>query len=241
MRILLFAFLESGIWNWLHRLGGAGLILLGIADSSLVPLPGSMDAFTILLSAHKPEWWPYYAAMATVGGVIGGYLTYSLAEKGGEETLEKKIGKERAQKVYDKFERHGFLTVFIGAVLPPPFPVVPVLMAAGVLHHAKRKFLAALASARGVRFFADAYVGHIYGRSIITWLSRYYQPVLYVLIGLAVLGAVAALLYLEYYRPKRRREERERGEPVEDFPIPGQGNQKAKGSLAAKEQARRSA
>jgi hypothetical protein len=36
--------LGASIWLWLHRLGGPGLILLGLADNSAIPLPGSMDA-----------------------------------------------------------------------------------------------------------------------------------------------------------------------------------------------------
>ena len=55
------------LWGWLERLGGLGLILLGILDNSPVPVPGSMDALTIILAAHQKAWWPYYAAMATVG------------------------------------------------------------------------------------------------------------------------------------------------------------------------------
>lgn len=223
---LLLAFFESSVWHWLHRLGGAGLILLGIVDNSAIPVPGSMDVFTIILSAHNREWWPYYAFMATAGGVIGGYITYRLAEKGGEETLERKVGKERAQKVYRKFEKRGFLTVFIGAIAPPPVPIVPFLMAAGVLQYPTKKFIGALATGRGVRYFALAYIGHIYGRAIIRFFSRYYQPVLYALISLAVLGAAGALLYFKYYRPKRRRQEQQRGEPVEEFPIPGRKNPK---------------
>ena len=215
----------SEIWSWLHRLGGIGLVLLGIADNSVVPLPGSMDVFTILLSAHNRSWWPYYALMATVGAVLGGYLTYRLAEKGGEETLERRIGKQRAQGVYRRFEKRGSFWVFLGSVLPPPAPIVPFLMAAGILHQPKKKFLIALSAGRGVRYFAVAYVGHIYGHAIIGFLSQYYKPVLYGLIGLAVLGATSALLYFKYYRPKRRREENQRGEPVEEFPIPGRGNQ----------------
>src|SRR6266568_6547134 len=71
------------LWRRLRHLGGLGLVLLGLADSSVVPLPGSMDALTIYLAArHRDLWW-YYAFMATVGAVIGGYITYSLARKGG--------------------------------------------------------------------------------------------------------------------------------------------------------------
>ena len=219
--LLASVLLINPIWTWLHRLGGPGLILLGLADNSLIPLPGSVDAFVILLSAHQREWWPYYAFMATVGAVLGGYITYRLAEKGGEETLEKKVGKQRVEKVYKRFEKRGFITVVIGSILPPPFPMVPFLMAAGVLQYPRKKFLAALSVGRGARYFAVAWVGHTYGDAIIGWLSQYYKPVLYGLIGLAVLGAMAALVYFKWYRPKVQRQEKQRGEKVEEFPVPG--------------------
>src|SRR5512146_1164312 len=144
--LLISVLLVNPVWTWLHRLGGPGLILLGLADNSLIPLPGSVDGFVILLSAHRREWWPYYAFMATVGEVIGGYLTDGLAEKGGEETLEKKVGKPRAQKVYKRFAKRGFITVFIGSILPPPFPMVPFLMAAGGLQYRRTKCRAALSA-----------------------------------------------------------------------------------------------
>ncbi len=46
-----------------------------------------MDVFTIVLSADQRERWPYYALMATVGSVIGGYLTYRLARGEGKGRL----------------------------------------------------------------------------------------------------------------------------------------------------------
>jgi membrane protein YqaA with SNARE-associated domain len=217
---LLFLLATNPVWKWVHRLGGPGLVLLGLADNSVIPLPGSMDVFVIILSSHRREWWFYYALMATIGAVVGGYITYRLAAKGGKETLEKKFGKQRVEKVYKRFEKKGFTTVFVGSILPPPFPIVPFLMAAGVLQYPPKKFLSALAAGRAVRFFALAYIGHIYGRSIISFFSRYYQPVLYALIGLGVLGGIAALVYFKWYRPKRRAEQRRRGEKVEELPNP---------------------
>lgn len=227
MRILLSLLFANSMWNWLQRLGGPGLILLGVADNSVVPLPGSMDVFVILLSAHQRAWWPYYGFMGTVGAVLGGYITYRLAEKGGEETLAKKVGQQRVQKVYKRFEKHGFATVFIGAILPPPVPIVPFLMAAGVLRYPTKKFLAALSAGRSVRFFGVAYLGHIYGDSIIGWLSQYYEPLLYALISLGVVAGIAALVYFKWYRPKKQKEERDRGEVVEQFPVPGRHDDKA--------------
>ncbi len=135
MRILSLFILADSVWKWIHRLGGPGLILLGIADNTpFISAPaGSTDVLVILLAAHRHEWWAYYALMATVGEVLGGYLTYRLAQKGGQQTLERKVGKPRAEKIYRLFEKRGGITVFTGSILPPPFPFTSVLMAAGIM------------------------------------------------------------------------------------------------------------
>ena len=109
--MLLFAAKKStkkSTLGWLIHLGGPGLILLGLADNSLIPLPGSTDVATILLAAHHRQPWFYYSFMATVGAVVGGYLTYRMARKGGKETLEKKFSQKRVKKLYAIFERWGF-------------------------------------------------------------------------------------------------------------------------------------
>src|SRR5579863_9860400 len=90
------------IWRHLRRMGGPGLVLLGVADNSVIPLTGSMDVLTIWLAARHHEPWPYYALMATLGAVVGGYITYALARKGGKEAMERKLSKKRAAKVYKR-------------------------------------------------------------------------------------------------------------------------------------------
>ncbi len=207
---LLSSFLVAGrFWGWLLHLGGPGLILLGIVDNSAIPVPGSMDALVVVLSAHRHQLWFYYGLMATAGAVVGGYLTYRLAEKGGEETLEKKIGKKQADKVYGKFKQHGFATVAIGAILPPPFPIVPVLLAAGALQSPRRNFLAALGTGRAVRFMGVAYLAHLYGRALIDRPNPYYHVILYVLAGFAVASVVWVLFYQFWYKPRHERKHRD--------------------------------
>lgn len=190
--------------EWLLRLGGPGLIVVGLIDNSVVPIPGGMDFCVILLTSQHREWWPYYGAFATAGAVIGGYITFRLAKKGGKAEIEKKIGKKRAEKVYGKFEKGGFSTIFFGSILPPPFPMVPVLMAAGIMQYPRRRFLTALTLGRAIRFFVVAYLGRLYGTAIVGWLGRYYKPFLYILIGLGVLGGIAALVYFKWYRPRQQ-------------------------------------
>jgi len=189
------------IWRQLRRMGGPGLVLLGIADNSVVPLTGSMDVLTIWLAARHHEPWPYYAAMATVGAVIGGYITYALARKGGKEAMERKLSKKRAEQFSRAFARWGFAAVAIPALLPPPFPFVPFLIAAGAMQYSRKKFIGALALGRGLRYTIAAFLGFHYGRHILRFFSRYSKPAMAILIGLAVIGAVLSLIqYLRYTR-----------------------------------------
>jgi len=195
------------VWKWIHHLGGPGLILLGLADNTpFISAPaGSVDVFVILLSAHRHEWWAYYAFMATVGEVVGGYLIYRLAEKGGQETIEKKVGKPRVEKFYKRFEKRGVITVFTGSILPPPFPFTTVLMAAGVMQYPRKKLLSALTAGRAVRFFGVAYLGRTYGQQVIAFFSRHYRTMLHVLIALALTAGIGALVYFKWYRPTAQR------------------------------------
>lgn len=204
----------STFWKWIHSLGMPGLIFLGFADNApfLSAPAGSVDAVVILLAWHNPKWWAYYALMATIGEVIGGYITYLFSEKSGEITLQKKFGKARIAKVYEWFEKRGTgLVVMVGAILPPPFPFTPVLMVAGVMHYPKNKFLASLVVGRSIRFLAMAYLGQKFGQAVIAFFARYYRPALYVLIVLAISGGIAAFVYFKWYRTRTQREAQSQG------------------------------
>lgn len=84
-----------------------------------------------------------------------------------------------------------------------------------------KKFLSALTTGRALRFFSVAYLSGAYGQQMIEFFSRHYRLALYFLIALALAAAIGAIIYFKWYRPKIQREERERGEQPEEFPIPG--------------------
>ena len=184
----------SKFWRWLRHLGGLGLVLLGLADNSVVPVPGSMDVLTIWLSVHHHDLWWYYALMATVGAVLGGYLTYRIAYRGGKQAIEHRLGHRRAEAFYRRFERWGFWSIAVPAVLPPPFPFVAFLLAAGALQYSRSKFLAALSLGRGVRYTIMAGLGVIYGRQFLRFFNKHTKPTVYVLVGLGVAAGVVALV-----------------------------------------------
>jgi len=188
--------------RWIFHLGGLGFIPLGLLDSSVIPLPGSMDVLTIFLSARTPELWVYYAVMATVGSVIGGYLTYRLARKGGKETLERKFPAGKRKKVYALFERWGFGAITIVALLPPPAPFVLFLFMAGAMQYSVKKFLVALTLGRIVRYSVLGYLGARYGRHVLTIIARQVHPVLVAVIGLIAVGLTALIFHFARKRKK---------------------------------------
>lgn len=192
--LLMLAFLWE-IWRTLRRLGGLGLILMGLFDSSVIPTPGGQDALTIVLAAGERDWWPYYAAMATIGSVLGGYLTYKLGKKGGEEALEQRLSKRKRDRVKRIFEKFGFGAVFLPAIMPPPVPMSPFLLSAGAMDYPRSKFLFALTAGRALRFTLVAYFASIYGRQVLKFFADNYMTVTVIAVSLAVIGVLAFFIY----------------------------------------------
>lgn len=189
-------------WRWIFHLGGLGFIPLGLLDSSVIPIPGSMDLLTVLLSARHAEWWLYYAVMATIGSVIGGTVTYVLARKGGKETLARKFPRKKLERVYKIFGRWGFGAIAIPALLPPPVPLVPFLLAAGAMRYSLSKFLAAMTLGRIVRYSILAYLGARYGRHVLAGISKLPHPILISSIALGVVAVVVVTIILRSKREK---------------------------------------
>jgi len=181
--------LARSLRRWIFDLGGLGFIPLGLLDSSIIPLPGSMDVLTIFLSARKQELWFYYALMATLGSVIGGFVTYRMARKGGKETLERRFPRRTTEKICRIFGRWGFSAIAIPALLPPPAPMIPFLFAAGAMQYSVKKFLVALTLGRMVRYSLLAFLAARYGRQMLKFISQHGHPVL-----LAVIGLIAAVV-----------------------------------------------
>jgi membrane protein YqaA with SNARE-associated domain len=183
--------------RWFFRLGGIGLIPLGLLDSSVIPIPGSMDLLTIVLSARQQNLWFYYAFMATTGSVLGAWLTYRLARKGGKKTLDRRVRRWHTDKIKKMFERWGFSAIALPALMPPPVPMVPFVLAAGAMEYPTKKFLGALAIGRAVRYTILAYLAGRYGRRIL-----HSNPAIWAVFG--VLLAAALLAFFLWWEIRKR-------------------------------------
>jgi membrane protein YqaA with SNARE-associated domain len=159
-------------WKLLRSLGGVGLLTLGVADSSVIPTFGSLDALTAIMAAKNHELWLYYAAASTAGALIGAYITYRVSERAGEHWLEKRIGPRHSGQVQRLLERWGFAAVFGACIAPPPFPTAPFFVGAGVLHYPQARFLSAVLTGRAFRYAAIGALAAKYSETILRFLRR---------------------------------------------------------------------
>ena len=175
--------------TFLHLLlhfGVFGVLLVSIVDSSFVPLPipGITDIMLIVLAAQH-EHWLLAVLLATLGSALGGYFSYQVGHSGGMAFLEKRVPARIFKRVTSWMENNAILAVALPAILPPPMPLSPFVLAAGALNMSRNKFLATFTLSRAIRHAIAAWLGIHYGRAVIRlWnaiSARYGTPILIVL------------------------------------------------------------
>ena len=157
----------SGWEVTLRHLGAFGLFALAILDGSPIPTLGGPDLVTAILAARHREPWYFYAAVSTVGGVIGSLITYSIARKAGETYLTRKFGESRVHRLFDFIREWGGGAIIVATLLPPPFPATMVFTAAGILSYPTRRYVGAIALGRAIRYGLLAWAGEHYGRHFV--------------------------------------------------------------------------
>ncbi len=186
--------------------GLLGVFLVSIVDSSFVPLPvpGVTDIMVIILAAQHQNVI-LLVLLTTIGSALGGYFSHLVGQRGGMAFLEKRIPPRTFKRVCQWMESHAILSVALPAILPPPMPLSPFVLAAGALRMSRKKFMIAFTISRCLRHTIAASLGIHYGRPIIRiWNSlsaKYATPVLIVIwVGIAVSCAFA---FWQLYKTSR--------------------------------------
>lgn len=189
---------HAGVFHWLVHLGVLGIVGVSAVDASIIPLaiPGSTDLMLLWLIAHgaNPS---LYVACAVVGSLIGGYTTWHLGKKGGEEALKRYVSPRLQKRVKGWSQHHPLLAVMLPAVLPPPIPLWPFLLAAGALGATLQRFLLAFGAGRALRYCLVGWLAVRYGRHMIkVWsstLDRWSAPILWTFVILTIAGLVYSI------------------------------------------------
>jgi membrane protein YqaA with SNARE-associated domain len=186
----------AGLFAFVLRFGGAGLLLLGVLDSSFLFAPWGNDLLVVALVARHPSVvrMLYYAAMSSVGSVLGCLLLDLTLRPLGAEGLKKHLSARRVKQVQAKVGENAAQALAIASLAPPPFPFTAFVMAAAALQYPRKQMLAVVAITRLVRFTVLGLLALRFGKSILKWSENpMVQEFLVALIVLCVVGSVVSV------------------------------------------------
>lgn len=188
------------VMGFAETMGGPGLFLLAFLDSSFLSFPEVPDILMIGLVAKYPERMLWYAAMPTIGSVIGSYIIYELARRGGDAFLRKRLHERHVERAFAVVRKYGLFAVAVPSIMPPPVPFKIFILAAGAARVRRRDFLFAITLGRGIRYFGEALLAAWYGQAAIQFLHDHAGPI-------ALWGSMALLVaggaWLWWSRRKR--------------------------------------
>jgi len=164
-------------------------------DSSVLSFPLITDALVMKMCIDRPSRMVYYAAMATLGSLLGCIWIYWLAKKGGEVYFHRHGGRY-ALKAKRWVERNAFLSLFLAAILPPPMQFKVFVLAEGVFQVPLKKFALALVLGRGVRYLAEGIFAVRYGQGALLFLVSHAGSFIMIVILLLLLVYLANRLAL---------------------------------------------
>jgi membrane protein YqaA with SNARE-associated domain len=148
--------------------GYVGLFVLSALDSTvLFFMPFAIDfLFIAHVSRHRAEF-PFYLLTTVCGSVAGCLITYWIVSKTSEKTLERHLPKKEFEKIKMKIDKKGFYAVLIAAVLPPPFPFSPFILAASIAKISLKKLTTGVLTGRSLRFMIEGLLAFFLGRHIL--------------------------------------------------------------------------
>ena len=182
----------------------AGILMMGALDASMVFfLPLGIDFVVIVMTARKPELFWLYALLATAGSLVGAAGTYWIGKKAGEKGLARFVNPRRLERVKARVSGGGLVIAGL-ALIPPPFPFTPFVLAGGALGMNPWSLFGGLAAARAFRFGVEGALAFRYGSQILRWMKTpTFQTVIGVIIVVAVIGTiVSAVVAIRGSRPR---------------------------------------
>lgn len=206
--------LALGIWEALKDfftaatdfalgLGGPGLFLLALADSSFLSIPEGNDLLIVVKSTSS-GWslMVYFVAMTVLGSTVGCSLLYSLGRWGGSRVTSR-MNKDRVAEISDLYRRRGVWTILVPSILPPPTPFKIFVLSAGVLQVRFTTFLTAVVVGRTIRYSMWGILAVLFGEAVHQFLIDNVKGV-----GIALLLLFVAILGVIFVKQSRKRKAR---------------------------------
>ena len=199
LALVLDSSFSNHLEQWVFHFGLIGIFLVSIVDSSFVPLPipGLTDIMVILFAAqHANPWLLIFAS--TFGSFLGGWFSYQVGQSGGMDFIQKRTPPRIFKRVTRWMESHAILAVALPAILPPPMPLSPFVLAAGALKMSRDKFLVTFTGSRLIRHAVAVWLGIRYGQVVLTLWDKFFTkwgtPIL-IFLWVAILVSVGYAFY----------------------------------------------
>ena len=175
--------------------GALALFLLAFAESSFFPIPP--DVLLIALAIGAPRKWLKYAAVCTLGSVLGGVFGHFIGrvffETVGLPILHFYGAMDKFEMVRGMYLRYDVWFVGVAGFTPIPYKVFTI--AAGTFGMNIWSFVLASALSRGARFFLVAGLIRIFGPRITSFIDKYFN----LLSILFVVIFVAGFIIIKYF------------------------------------------
>jgi membrane protein YqaA with SNARE-associated domain len=178
-------------------LGGPGLGLIALLDSSFLSFPQVVDVLIVILVTKHKALVLYYPLLATLGSMAGCFALYWLGRRGGEAFLRKRLHDRHVDRTVELFQKYGLLSIAIPSILPPPFPLKPFVIAAGVARVRPIDFALAVALGRGFRYFGEAVLALWYGDKAATFLRDHTRAVSLVIAAVVLVLAIVGTWWMK--------------------------------------------
>jgi membrane protein YqaA with SNARE-associated domain len=170
-------------------LGGPGVFLIALLDSSFLSFPEVVDLLIVVLVTHHKERMIFYAGLATLGSIAGCFMLYYVGRAGGEAFLRRRFHERHVDRALGMFQKYGLFAVAVPSILPPPIPFKPFVLIAGVARVRPWDFFLAVGIGRGVRYFGEGTLALWYGERAADFLKDNAQTVSLIVAVLVLLLA----------------------------------------------------
>lgn len=178
-----------------HKRAVPSLFAVSFVESSFFPIPPDIMLVPMVLARRAKAW--FYAAVATVGSVLGGvfgYLIgYYLFDAFGKPMLDFYGYGEKFASFAGQYNEYGAWIVFVFGLTPFPYKVITIASGATALNIGV--FLLASVVARGMRFFIVAALLYWFGPPIRDFIEKRLGLVFTVFVVLLI-GGFVAIKYL---------------------------------------------
>ena len=181
------SYLLEQLYEAALSLGGPGLLVIALLDSSFLSLPEGNDLLIVILSTGQ-GWgrMSYLVLMTIIGSVIGCSLLYWVGRRGGA-FVDKPSRREKLRQVEATYVRWGLWAVLVPSILPPPTPFKVFVLSAGVFKVPFPRFLVAVLIGRSFRYFMWGILAVLYGEWAKQFLHGSLETVGAVILALLVM------------------------------------------------------